>query len=311
MLEFQEREEHDAIFNECYQDGYQADIGEREVVAFLREREDFRLPKINNVKRPPIDKNKIPQPSPVGPDSDEYTCDECGRLGPYVDAGHELVCPDCGLVLDGSDTLIPGSDIYDAPPVSFGSHSNARFNYFKERMAQWACKEPKIPNADCKRLLQTRDEAVGTEYEFDEFFPKAEVRRLIITAGLSPKKYTEKWLSIRIMLGAPPHPFPTQQLIERLQDMFLIVLNIWTRNDGVKSGRVSLPSYDYIICQLLLFIGQREYELYSPWFTHKSEVDSPQLAACWAGICRLAGWPILSAQWTHNGVLITKQKTLV
>lgn len=332
MLEFHmDTHETDAFFEESFQDGLIEEEGEYGVVAYLRERENVRPPKINNRKRPRppspaydlvgflrnpssgphiINNDGAKRSRKIHPTDDDYIC-ACGAIGPYLDEQRgELVCSRCGLVDSSSGYLVPSFERVVSAQANSRGHSNARFNYFKERMSQWACTEPPIPMADRMRLLETYRSAMGTPLQFDPFLPKHEVRRLVITAELASKKYTEKWLSIRILCGADPHPFPTNELIERLEGYFLAVLNTWQSMPSLRQGRSSLPSYDYMICQFLLFISKEVYILYAPWFAQKTECASPQLATCWSAICRRLGWPILCATWTDKGISVTRQSTL-
>ncbi len=125
------------------------------------------------------------------------------------------------------------------------------------------------------------------------------MRQIIIDAGLSPKQYCEKWLTIRRMLGADPHPIPSDELVRELKRLFRKVNDAWPEVQG-KFTRSSRPNYNFIIRQLLLFVGLEYFEKHEVWFPSVSNGKTSELMQQWAAICIINDWPIYEAEWVNG-----------
>lgn len=273
-----------------------------EVFEELREQESRRPPKINNVKKPPQFQIKV------------ATLDGwLNHSTPTFEYVPSYTPPKSALVAP------PVADTGDLPDLvpEFGtkvslSQSNccAEINYFNERMAQWCMEEPPIPLQDFIRIQQTFTQAQGTTDAFDPFLPHSEVRRLVILSKLDTKRYVEKWLSIRYRLGAPIHPVPSGALKRELRSYFGTHLEIWRKYPRIRGKRKSMPNYNFNICQYLLLSGKENYILYSPWFPVPDQSKCADLHQWWASCCIIAGWPILTARWTDEGLIVETQKKI-
>lgn len=281
--------------------------GERHVYEYMREKQRFHKRKRNNVKKPAAEKPEVAQ----------LVCQRCGGQDfvQNVDTS-DTVCTACATVAVLNDSRYNFD--HDAAPAA--TQTSAQINYFNERMSQWCMREPAIPVADCLRLRDTFSGGAGNgdTGPFDPFLPKHEVRRLVIAAGLAPKVYVEKWLSIRRMLGAPVHPYPdTDELPNAMREMFKAVLQAWKETKperGVTSGmhprRTSLINYNFLIHQFLLILDIEAYKLYSPWFPLVVESKQKELKRLWHAMCQKLGWPMLEAEWHGDELKVYKLKTI-
>lgn len=281
--------------------------GERHVYEYMREKQRFKKRKRNNVKKPPQEK----------PQQVQLRCQQCNGCDfvQNVDTS-DTVCTQCATVAILNDSR----HNFDHDTVSASSQTSAQLNYFNERMSQWCMREPSIPVADSLRLRDTFRGGAGTDDTgpFDPFLPKHEVRRLVIAAGLAPKVYVEKWLSIRRMLGAPVHPYPsTDELPNAMRDMFKAVLSAWKQSrpevgtsTGLHPKRSSLINYNFLIHQFLLILDIEAYKLYSPWFPLVVESKQRELKRLWHSMCIKLGWPMLEAEWHGDELKVYKLKTI-
>lgn len=150
--------------------------------------------------------------------------------------------------------------------------------------------EPPIPFADRDRI---RDVYYSDMAKYGRDLPKHVIARLIIDSGLSPKKYTEKWLSIRVYLGADPHPIPPPSLVTHLTDLFMDIRRVWRNNDTITAvGRKSMPNYNCTIRKLLLMVSTDIYERYSPWFPSITEDKVVKFNREWNWLCDQLAWPV-------------------
>lgn len=281
---------------------------------------EFRLPKENNKKRPHTAEEAEHRRSIRRCRAERLSkpCRYCDTKEPLIDdVNGDCICSACGLVNDRAAAFSVG--YADQSRVRVLARANPQLNYFRERMSQWRMAEPKIPQQDCDRLIAAyngghgRYDPASGILEFDPFLPKKHVRAIILRANLMPKKYTEKWLSIRCMLGAPRHPDPDKTIIngERLVDLmmhyFVTLARVW--NDHRKEicdhcyGRTSQPSYNFDITQILLTIDLEAYKTHAPWFPLVSEDKQPQMFVYWAAICHYAEWPCYMARYRANGTV--------
>jgi hypothetical protein len=229
------------------------------------------------------------------------------------DASGDCVCSGCGSVLSRAAAV--SNDFSDFGRVYPKARARTRVNYINERMGQWNLSEPPIPAADRELLRLAYNHGHGVYdvgsgvIEFDPALQKSTVRDIIIRAGLCTKKYTEKWLSIRKMLGAPPHPMPSPDLISFIQSRFNTVISIWERYGRTLCPpgheRKSLFNYNYIITQLLLQHSVAAYDTHVAWFPVVEGPKTEALQKMWFAICREAEWPAYKPVW-KDGVVVDR-----
>jgi len=146
-------------------------------------------------------------------------CRECGSRALFVDNGRgDVVCGDCGAV-DPDERVVfqcagyretfdrcgsvrasaPRSEAYEsgqrnlvAPRQERRSPPYDRRTYFNERIAQWRCREPAIPEDDYDIILRTHNSPPFNGAPLG----KEDVRRLLrtIDARLSTKRFGDKYL---------------------------------------------------------------------------------------------------------------------
>jgi hypothetical protein len=224
------------------------------------------------------------------------------------DRSGDCVCCGCGSVVSRAASM--SGDYSDFERVYPTARARTRENYMRERMSQWNLQEPPIPRVDCEKLRTAYNRGYGrldSELEFDPMLNKHTVRAIILRAGLSTKKYTEKWMRIRIMLGANPHPLPTADLIHFILDRFKTVVRTWEQRgpDLCPPGhrRKSLFNYNYIITQLLLQHSVAAYGRHVEWFPVASTQKLEAMQTMWRAMCREIGWPSYVAIWENGEVV--------
>lgn len=274
-----------------------AAFGDMELAVFEDEqmRDEFRPKKQNNMKRGKATwkaNSSVPR------------CLECGSTNYSDNENGFCVCVACGRVLRGVFGSVGVSDFgrLRRTPVA-----DTRKNYFNERVSQWQRQEPEIPPNDRKALLERYNDGFGVyprdggvlEYD-DAVLCKGTVRQIIIDAGLSPKAYTEKWLTIRVLLGAEPNPMPSAKLVKFVKDSFARLSANWKRHPDLHPQRFSLPNYNYLIRQFILMYSVDDYALHMPWFPVQPDAER-KLQQSWCAMCRLCEWPMYFADIDANG----------
>jgi hypothetical protein len=323
---------------------------EGEVIEKARERQKYAPKKRNNVKRPVGSLYEVPAKDEVickkcteshkadqaelqalkarvSISIDEmvkiHTLEQSVSRGvPLLenDASGDCVCTGCGVVVDRSAAL--GTDYNDFERVCPGAKARTRENYMRERMSQWTMGEPSIPSVDREKLRAAFNRGFGSYpesdgvFEFDPALPKHTVREIIIRAGLSTKKYTEKWLTIRSkLLGADPHPLPSPDLVHFIIERFKKIVQIWQCNSSVLCppghGRKSLFNYNYIIRQLLLLHSVEAYNTHCAWFPVLASQKISAMDVMWRAVCVEAEWPCYRPIWGDTNVVGRQVETLI
>lgn len=261
------------------------------------ERNSHRPPKRNNVKL------HFKKSTAVKNDD---RCEFCGCNEFDADGAGFNACTNCGRVHSASGRQFSHS-VYDYSRTSQRKKPNTRCNYFNERLSQWQCQEPAIPSHDRESLVVTYNGGLGPYHPEDGalYYPdpvlcKDTVRQIIIDAGLAPKVYLEKWLTIRIMLGAEPHPMPDHELVQFMRERFWHLERCWRQNADMHPRRKSLPNYNFIIRQLLLLHSAEAYETHYCWFPVSVEAERG-LMEDWVECCHMTRWPVYFASWDADG----------
>jgi hypothetical protein len=230
----------------------------------------------------------------------------------------DCVCTGCGVVVSRAAAL--GTDYNDFDRVCPTSKARTRENYMRERMSQWNLAEPPIPLSDCEKLRAVYNGGYGrnehgTVLEFDPALQKQTVRLIIIRAGLSTKKYTEKWLSIRKMLGAEVHPLPTAELVAFILERFVTIVQVWQRYGASLCppghARKSLFNYNYMIQRLLLLHSVEAYNTHVAWFPVQASQKVDAMDAMWRALCAVADWPCYQPIWSDKKVTGRRLETAI
>ncbi len=296
-------------------------MDEQSILELAQERENLRLPKRNNVKRKRDDSERLDafgdrietqSVKSRRAELQNLACADCGARAciNVNDSNTEYCCSACGLVSRLPAVTVAYSDsVYPRAAVS------ACLNYFKERMSQWCRREPPIPRSVIEKLRETYRalrNGVGP-MAISDFINKSEVRCVVITAGLPPKKLVEKWLTIRYHLkGRDDCPRPSATLVAALISRYKDFLSAWKANPQHRGGRKSLPNVNFLVNNFLLLESAEDYDLYAPWFPQVTENKRRVLWTIWVNYCRVLDWPQYSAEYDSDGkIRRIKQLTLL
>jgi hypothetical protein len=294
----------------------------REIYDELVRLAEYRLPKINNKKRiiSDVEKREISQRHAVT-EENRY-CHRCvndefepRRVLLESDANGDRVCTVCGTVSDRTAGV--AVDYADRMRVVPSARAHTRLNYMRERLSQWRMGEPQIPAADVFALRTAYNGGFGAldpslgVYEFDPFLSKPVVRAVIKRAGLATRKYTEKWLTIRKLLGCESHPVPSASLLRFVEEHFIAVVNVWEahRDDIAGSERKSMICYNFIFHMLLLLSSVDDYITHSPWFPMVSRSKWRALSEMWVIVCSYTGWPAYEPEIHADGTVRRRRIT--
>lgn len=275
----------------------------------LEEKRKFALPKINNSKQR--------RAALVACETTEaqlfcVTCEHDAegprRVPLESNANGDRVCTVCGTVADRAASA--SHDYSDGMRSATSFRANTRLNYMRERLSQWCMEEPAIPSADVAALrgafnggFGRLDPQLGT-FEFDPFLPKHTVRAVINRAGVAAFKYTEKWLTIRVLLGCEPHPMPTRELRMFIEKSFITLDKVWSCfKPELSPDRSSLFSYNFVFHMLLLLHSVESYVTHSPWFPLTAGAKIDELTRIWALVCKHAGWIHYEAVIADDGTV--------
>ena len=86
-------------------------------------------------------------------------------------------------------------------------------------------------------------------------------------------------------------------------EYFDVLVRAWATYPELRQERTSLLNFNFIICNFLLMIDPREYELHSPWFTQVTPVKLAKLQVIWNTYCQKLGWPVYQAVYDAEGRL--------
>lgn len=285
---------------------------EASLMDLVQERAQDRLnlkpPKRNNVRKPvdPENDSRLARARIAVPETSSVACRACGASDAYVSSAStaEYVCTACGVV---------ARDIRPVELREFtGSHVraqvDARINYFRERLSQWAGKEPPIPATGMQKICVAYDRCRNGEGPFrpSDVLTKPEIRALVVEAGLPPKNCVEKWLTIRAVLlkraSLPDErPAPTQHVLSECMRHFSTFLAAWDRHPELRAGRKSLPNYNYLIARFLLLVSPDIYDTYAVWFPQVTSAKRVRLQEMFDSYCDIIGWPRYQAQYDRLG----------
>ena len=245
----------------------------------------------------------------MDPSRGERCCANCGMLCDYR---LSTVAPTYKQLFDGYGNRRCDGAVYEpnrsGPPVlePFARSAAAilstmdrnsppykRQTYFNERIKQWMCEEPPIPEDDFGYIC-----AVYAEHP--EASTKEAIRRLLRLVneryGVTrfTRKYFEKWLTIRYQLTGiksggqkAPDWLPTM-----LQDMFAQLEEPFERRVRMFGGRYSFPSYNFVFRRLFDLVGLSWFGLDFPPL--KNAHKRKTIVAIWLQLTDYLGWPYIN-----------------
>lgn len=230
-------------------------------------------------------------------DDDKSLCTFCSKYDVSLNfEGYEYVCHSCGsvhAVAIGSSAHEYFKDNYN---WTMGSYYQAKF-HFNERMSQWCCSEPLIPDNDVEIIM---DACAKYEKSGNKVDSKRDIQRILRSIGRQfSKKYLEKWLSILRKYNKKNYfPIPSNRLVDCLRSNFNHVLGPF-ENTKPKT-RKHLPNYNYIIRQLLYIVDpeyEKTYKFCFPLLQSKKKIEA--LDQLWLPICNHNNWPYQAMAHTY------------
>lgn len=306
--------------------------GRQYIQHLVEQREALRPPKINNSKKRKLQNEQSEtRRCRCGSElaDDAAMCERCGAVcelpakrarlasvacsrcgdsrAPIADERTaDYICSGCGTVV--AEDRMPSVGYADGVSV-MRAPVCARENYFRERMSQWLRLEPAIP-LEAQTKLRTTYRALRDgdgPIRLSDVLTKSEVRYIVISAGLPPKKLVEKWLTIRAMLrGVDDCPAPRQSLVDALVQRFRVFLRAWKQHPELHKGRDSVLSSNFLICNFLLLESAEDYDTHAKWFPQVTESKRKILWQMWVKFCILLDWPIYTAEYDADGKLHRK-----
>lgn len=221
-------------------------------------------------------------------EEDILQCKYCSKFDVYLNfEGYEYVCHSCGSVHAVAIGCSAHEYFKDNYNWSMGNFYQAKF-HFNERMSQWCCNEPLIPDPDVKIIM---DACAKYEKDGKSVDSKRDIQRILRSLGRKfSKKYLEKWLSILRKYNKKIYfPCPSNRLVDCLRSNFNCVLGPF--ENSKPKNRKHLPNYNYIIRQLLYIIDPELDTIYSfcfPLLQSKKKVEN--LDELWLPVCQYNGW---------------------
>lgn len=133
--------------------------------------------------------------------------------------------------------------------------------HFSERISQWTCTEPGICSAHRTLLLDAFDR-LAPNLQTNQY--KQLARSLIQEAGLSSRKYLEKYLSIFVMVGGKlPVPRPSQALVEDIKSEIKTIIKAWNQYVTLLPKKRTIISINIILLVCVLRVaGQKVFDMY-------------------------------------------------
>ena len=274
------------------------------------DRQNLKPRKRNNVKKIRDDEHiaRVSRLRIASTTTSGVACPGCGAVDSLLDDVHTgtTVCRGCGAV---RGDIAPD----DVPLVPVPAHggTDARINYFRERMRQWQCGEPPIPQAGNAALIRAYDDLrhMDGPLRVSDLLAKPEIRAICIHARLPPKNVVEKWLTVRAMLlrhaGLPnEYECPSTDLVEFMVDKFIQFVHAWDRHPELRRGRTSLVNYNYQNENYLLMYGVEAYVKHSVWFPQVTAAKREKLVPIWTDFCVVLDWPMYTAEFRPDGTCV-------
>lgn len=181
-----------------------------------------------------------------------------------------------------------------------------RQTYFNERLSQWQCNEPRIPEEDMAAIKQLWDSYAKVAWP-DTWAHKPPKERIgavlttldsdLVKDGHRPRfvrVYYEKWLTIRAALTGYRSwgEYASPRLIHALQRDFDRLQSSYDVRYRERFKRHSMISYNFIIRRLLELRGcHHMIEDFPPL---KTTAKQKLLTRVWRDVCADLGWPYVN-----------------
>lgn len=243
--------------------------------------------------------------------------DKCLRCpnGGYVVAdlvSGDFVCRKCGLVQGGQVAAF----CYTLPLPARRSLYK-RIHHFSERMAQWCCVEPRVPQ---EILALVAHEAQNEKYERtygretvceilravtvpDELAEKYRSRKFKKNKLTKLNGLQEKWKTIRQHLTKEKPEQPPTELVDAMRSGFLRLQPAFEANrhvEGCDRGanchkrygcRHNILNLNFLILKLIRrYGGEAAEKKWGPEFRQISQAKRRKLQVMYDGMTKYAGW---------------------
>lgn len=225
-----------------------------------------------------------------------YACSECGASEPFFD-DHQIVCAKCGVVQRTRFIEHPVAGLAGSR-VRCDASQYKRVTYLREKLSCWMHTDVAVPYRDmraiCDAAVDWFSTPEGAPYRKGSAAGlrvlKEEVKTILVRAGVSVKKYLEKWrrLAHHVQPWAKIPPRPTYEIYESLCDSYTQVCTAWDATWSQHPSRASILSVNFVVLQLLLMQSQYLYDMYKDeWPLPKNDSRTRRF---WAIVCAYNGW---------------------
>lgn len=255
-----------------------------------------------------------------------YVCLNCDDSDLREDFEHgDIVCINCGCCAASIICDVPSfGDVCANGALAAGATRAAlhayeafagsksapyqRKTYFNERISQWQCNEPAIPEDDELTIMETWNQWAPVTWPDDYHRASATTKERIghmlefidlqrRRNNLKPyfkTKYLEKWISIRgwFCTARSTADFVDDEDIAWIKQQFLRVERVFNQAIRGRQGRRSLINYNFVMRRLLELRGCAYAT--SDWPPLKTVSKQRALVAMWRIVCAYLDWPYIN-----------------
>ena len=205
---------------------------------------------------------------------------QCGHTDTYTNAKEgEIVCMDCGLVVDAVLCDIFGNTLPQrcVKPRSL----YRRKHHFNERLSQWLITTRRVDN---ETVLKVK-ELIEMDGHLRTTVTKTRIRHALRQLGLA--KHIENWIEIHCEITKRPYPVIEGCTLERIREHFLQIETAFEKHRP--EGRKCILSYNFIMSRILQVYNLTDH---LKWFPPlKSRAKLKQLDVTWQHMARHMGLP--------------------
>lgn len=182
-------------------------------------------------------------------------CPECDMQVNLIQTHEAIICSECGLELDG---LSEKDYIHK-------KHSSAyNFNHhFSERIAQWTATGPVVKQTflidRIKHHMEDLEKTFGDKYHWGQYtFTK--IFKFLdkkYYTKFASKKYSERWIYLKNVIGIETPPYPNNDLIYKLRERYRQVYTAFDylkhskKIDGLVRNRKNIININFIFLNML------------------------------------------------------------
>ena len=156
-----------------------------------------------------------------------------------------------------------------------------RIHHWHERISQLLLLESEIPQNE---MLQIAEKLCDGSHSV---INKDSVRAVLRSLGM--QLYIEKWLQIIYRVTRIAPPIPGVLLINRLDDLFMLLQEPFDCYRVVK--RKNFLNYNYVFCRLFQQLNCTQFSMFFPLI--KSKTKLRQLDEMWAMMAKSLKWDIM------------------